>query len=198
MSRVPMLFTLKRRHLSFLTFGVLLPAALYLAFHSVFVQQRPPIYREARALPDSGQTSELVSVFISASFCGANKTVGFREAVRELNDILEVRALAENIAFRSIGISIDWDPHLGVQYLGRFGPFDEIIAGNNWLNLGTLRYIWNDFPGMGAIPQILILRRTVHNSQAALTVSNERVISRLVGVDQIKDWLEPAKLQPSQ
>ena len=69
------------------------------------------------------------------------------------------------------------------------------MAGRHWLNSGMLDYVWQDLPGIGATPQIAVVRRTVTrpseaNPTAPYSISDEELVTRKVGLLEIRWWLE--------
>jgi hypothetical protein len=136
---------------------------------------------------------ELVLVFIGSSTCGPSNQPGLPEKVEEIKLLLQARARADSQAFTTIGIARDWDVEAGIGHLRRFGRFDEVIAGRNWINTGLLRYVWEDVPGQAATPQLLVLERRVVDRRtpeaAEGVIRDERLVTRKVGSAEIARWL---------
>lgn len=130
---------------------------------------------------------EVVLVFIGASFCGAHRKPGFPDAVENVKVALVERAKAQDSRFRVMGIALDWDPAEGYAFLGRFGNFDQMAIGDNWLNESAVKYIWRDMPGRPAVPQILVIEREVV-AGAAINVRGEKLLKRVAGSDAIMAW----------
>ncbi|MFQ5680426.1 MAG: hypothetical protein ACE5HP_13330 [Gemmatimonadota bacterium] len=80
----------------------------------------------------SGEHLEVVVAVVSARFRGANRVEGFGEAIPPMLALLKEQAVARESRFRSVGISIDWDARVGVDYLLGLGAFDEL-----WSPAGT-------------------------------------------------------------
>ncbi len=95
----------------------------------------------------------------------------------------------EEIGIATIGIAKDSVAEQGIRHLRRFGRFDEIMAGRGWRNAGVLRYIYDDFPGPAATPQVLVLRRTLANNVGQWEVLKEEVLVRKVGLMEIRNWV---------
>lgn len=127
---------------------------------------------------------EVQLVLIGATFCLGSDSPEFKAA------ILRVKANAEKIlgqrgyAYSSVGVALDWAPSDGVKWLDRFGAFDQVMAGHNWLNEGAVKYIWRDLPGRPSIPALLIVERTV-DITGRIAVGPERVLVRKEGGDSI-------------
>lgn len=148
-----------------------------------------PIAAEAAYVPDYEfrPGTELVMVFIGASFCGAQRTPGFPQAVERAKVALAAQARSRGMQFRTHAVSLDWKTADALAFLAGFGAFDEISVGSNWLNDGAVRYIWRDLPGDPAVPQVLILQRTI-DTGAAVSVRDERLVRRIMGADPIATW----------
>jgi hypothetical protein len=131
---------------------------------------------------------ELVLVFVSASFCGADRQPGFRQALEDATVRVEQQAKSRGIQFRTHGILLDWQPQQAMAALARFGAFDEASVGSNWLNDGALRYIWRDYPSVPQVPQVLLVQRRIE-TQPQVRVTEERVVKRFVGTDPVMKWV---------
>jgi hypothetical protein len=103
--------------------------------------------------------------------------------------LLAGKAKATGRSFTTIAVALDWDVDEGLAFLRNFGKFDEILVGRNWTNEGAIRYIWHDFPGRPSVPQVVVLVRSVDVGKRTLSVVGERVLTRQIGVDEIRDWV---------
>lgn len=131
---------------------------------------------------------ELVLVFIGASFCNAQNTPGFPEVVETAKRRLKERAQANGMSFRVVGVALDWRAADGLAFLARFGEFDEVASGSNWISDGATKYIWRDMPGDADVPQMLVLRRAVETGQA-IRLGEDRFVKRIRGTTDIKNWV---------
>jgi hypothetical protein len=131
---------------------------------------------------------EVVFIFVGGSFCLAHRREGFPQAVEKAKVELARSTLARRGHFRAVGVALDWDPDEGGRFLRKFGRFDEVSLGSNWVNGTVLRYVWRDMPGRPAVPQVVVVERQVEKSDVAINVVNEHVVRRLLGVDEIQDW----------
>lgn len=202
--------TLRRRNLgNYLFFGVLLPAIGYLAVHFALPRHASPSALEELGIdpttldPDTltpqlakrlglhthRPSTEVVAIVISASFCVANSVKGFHEATRAIPSLInaQLRNRPEAIT-RAVGIAVDQSPRVGSEYLLKLAEFDEIIAGGNWLNTATEKYFYSGYRLEPAIPQVLILERTVTWSAHSVSLSGEKVLATLNGADSIIAW----------
>ena len=132
---------------------------------------------------------ELVAVFFGATFCGASRDPRLPPAVREAQRLLRATAKRDGEQFATVGVALDWRPGAGLQFLRRMGSFDEIITGHNWLSTAAIELMWRDHPGSTALPQMVVLRRSVTIGPAAVQVGADEVVERMVGVDGISAWV---------
>ncbi len=102
--------------------------------------------------------------------------------------ILAATARSAGASFASVGIAVDWVTRDGWEFLQRFGPFDEIIVGRNWLNSASLHYMWRELPGEPVVPQVVVVERSILLDGAKLEVSPDRALLRKVGADEVIAW----------
>lgn len=144
---------------------------------------------------------ELAMVFIGSSTCAASNHNALPAAVERLKTLLRDRAVRSNRTFAAHGVARDWDVDAGLAHLHRFGQFDEVTAGRNWLNSGVVHYVWEDIPGEAATPQVIVVDRQLvdrRSPQAADgVVRDERLVTRLVGWPEIVQWLERGAPMPA-
>jgi hypothetical protein len=150
--------------------------------------REPRIAAVPRAAGGIKSGDEIVAVFIGGSFCGGSRMPGLREAVERANRDLRARALVEGTRFASVGVALDWSVSDGAKFLAEFGPFDELVIGRNWLNTAVIKYVWRDIPGQAAVPQMVVVRRHVDSDASGIVVSNERLLTRKLGADEIIEW----------
>ena len=139
--------------------------------------------------PSLESGDEVVMVFVGASFCNAQKIAGFPDVVEAAKMALRDRARARGQRFRAVGVALDWSPAEGLAFLGRFGEFDEVASGGNWIGDAATRYVWRDIPGSADVPQVIVLQRTV-DAAAAIRITGDRELKRIVGARAIQDWVE--------
>jgi hypothetical protein len=131
---------------------------------------------------------ELVMVFVGASFCRAHQREGFPEALEQAKVAMAAEAARQDVQFRAIGVSMDWQPEEAIEFLNKFGRFDEMALGGNWVNQAVIRYVWRDLPGRPSVPQVILLERTIEKAQSSVNVVNEQVVRRLTGTAEITAW----------
>jgi hypothetical protein len=96
---------------------------------------------------------------------------------------------------RCSSISLDHDPEDGIRTLARFKPFDEILAGGNWVNIGAFHYIWERLPGSASVPQIIVTSRRISQGRSGISYGDEEVLMRVIGADDIVKWSHSRRLQ---
>jgi hypothetical protein len=144
-----------------------------------------PVYEPSDSI---GSGDEIVLVFIGASFCNAHNVPGFPDVVESAKLRLQRHAQQGGMQFRAIGVALDWRAADGLAFLARFGEFDEVASGGNWTSDGATKYIWRDIPGDANVPQLLVLRRSVHKGEA-IRVGEDQVVKRLLGTGDIEKWV---------
>lgn len=161
-------------------------ATLLLSYRSLVPQ--PQHLSDSRTLPLPHSGEELVVVFIGASDCGASRDERLPAALNRMRVIFEARASRLGMTFRTIGVSLDVSPDTGLAFLHHLGTFDEIIIGGGWLSSGAIQYVWRDVPGRAALPQVILLQRHIGVSGADISVNQEQVLNRVVGIASMEEW----------
>jgi hypothetical protein len=130
--------------------------------------------------------TELLAIFVASSACGASEYPGLREALPQIREVLHADARRDNKLFVSVGVALDADPWVGIEFLREFGPFDEVLSGGSWLNMGSITFIVRDFPSRRWIPQLILVERDVELLEGGSILSvNERLVGRKIGADRI-------------
>ncbi len=136
---------------------------------------------------------ELAFVYIGSSGCAASNRPFLPETVKQLKLLIEEQARNRGRSFVAIGVARDWDVEAGLEHLEKFGPFDQVMAGRNWLNIGALKYIWEDVPGIAATPQVVVLDRRIETPEgrgAGYAIQDAHLLVRKVGTREIRRWLK--------
>lgn len=183
-----------RRPVIIVVFGVMAPAAGYLALKDSSAPARAPFHLPPTAAV--GVHDQLVLVLVTASFCPSARDPDLRSRLVDAMDSLP-SMLPEGTALWKIGVALDWSPSDGVSVLERFGRFDEMIVGGNWTNVGALRHIWSDAPGSVAVlPQVILLRRVVAVGERSIMVVREEELERFAGTAALVAWTGRSELLP--
>ena len=156
------------------------------------IQWSVPAFPRQSYLPDAriDEGEELMLVFVGSSRCHWSSHPELPELVRHAKLAIRSRAENEEMGFAALGIARDVAVHAGLEHLATFGEFDEVMAGRGWLNTGVLQYVYNEFPGRAATPQVVVLRRRVAIEGGQRSIEDEHVILRKVGLTQIRTWVE--------
>ena len=142
-----------------------------------------------RQVSRNAPVREVAAVFISMADCCDALTRDLRGPVDSVRSILRTRALRANESFRMIGVSLDWEPEVGWNYLRQFGPFDEVAVGSNWFGLHPEILMFSGADVEASIPQIVIYDRTVALREPRPVFGPRRMLRSLRGREQIVEWL---------
>ncbi|MBD3615286.1 MAG: hypothetical protein HUJ22_01845 [Gracilimonas sp.] len=130
-------------------------------------------------------------VYIGSADCAACNDSLHKE-IKVMKDRLREVSKLHDFRLMTTGISVEVNSTRGVEFLNKSGPYDEIIAGAGWYNLGVDNYIWNKFDGEGAIPQVLILKNKFHVNASTIGIMNiernDSLLYRLSSYKSIKDF----------
>jgi hypothetical protein len=78
----------------------------------------------------------------------------------------------------------------GAAYLDTVATFDEVSAGQNWLNSEAVQFLWRDHLGEPATPQLVLVERDVEVDKTKIRIGADKIALRLVGAGEIAKWLE--------
>ncbi len=140
----------------------------------------------ARSTIQNGR--DVAMVFFVSSSCLGGRDERLQGALRELRRAIESRLATAGVRFASIGVSLDQPSAAGWAFLRRFGSFDEVVLGRNWLNSAAIAYLWRDLPGTPTIPQLVLIERSVEVGAGGLQIGSDRLLTRKVGVEDIVKW----------
>jgi hypothetical protein len=144
-------------------------------------------YAPRHALPNGRQ---LVVVYVGMTGCGASRDPELKRAVRRMKPLVARQADSLGRALSIAGVALDWQPDSGAAYLRSLGMWDEMVVGNNWVNLGAERYIWGEQGGRPSIPQVIVYERTVRPAKSRIAFGLARRLGRYVGTEEIIGWVE--------
>ncbi len=156
----------------------------------VRVRWTVPVIEAGRYAPAAAQEAgeEIVLVYVGSSKCAWSNAPELPGIVRALKRDLLARARAEGRGFAAAGVARDVRAAAGLAHLEKFGAFDEVMAGRSWANAGVQKYMYGNMPGPGATPQILVVARTLDYDHGHVSISDERVLARAVGLEEITEW----------
>jgi len=137
------------------------------------------------AVANSKEGKELVLIVVGSSKCGASQSRDLEAAVKKIRQGLRTQATDNHQRFVTMGLALDEDPEVGLEFLRKFGSFDEIMTGGGWTSTGSLAYIVRDLPGRRAVPQLVVLERDVAISKTGVAAVQSTLVGRKVGLDEI-------------
>lgn len=147
-----------------------------------------PYVDPARRAPHSIMDMQAKASWSLIVFVSGRKDDNYARLVWELMDSLRVRAERAHAVVSTVGVAFDERVAAGIARLKEFGAFDEVIVGRNWLNTAATTYIWRDFPGPSAQPQVVLLTEPLHIGQQGVVVGQARVLERRIGFDGLREW----------
>lgn len=142
-------------------------------------------YVPATDLPNG---KEIVAVYVGAKTCGPCQTPEVKAAVQQMKHLLAAQAKQRGAAFSVVGVSTDWGVKEGAEFLEPNGPFDQIVVGGNWTNLGVERFVWRDSTTQPVLPQVLVFERTVKPG-GRITFSDLRLLRQVRDGKGIPAWV---------
>jgi hypothetical protein len=139
---------------------------------------------------------ELLLVFIGASTCLASNDSRLPRWVEGAKASVAAKAEAAGLGFATAAIGLDRDATVGTRFLRKFGRFDEVSSGRAWVNMGAARYLFETLPGAAATPTVLVSQRTILRDSDSVTIADERLLLRKVGLVEIGDWIGSGAVLP--
>jgi hypothetical protein len=148
-----------------------------------------------KSAPDTGVQE--VAVFVGASWCRASAFPELKDSLPNVLKKLEGEAKSRNHWFTSIGVSLDQPARKGIDWLGEYANFGELIVGGGWANYGAIDLIWSDSLSVVELPQLIVLSRPILASSPRMKFGPITIRERLRGVEPIihRLALEPASLR---
>lgn len=151
---------------------------------SVRARVPAPTETTETAVPNRVQSgTEILSIFITAAGCGPSHAPELPNALSRINASLGKISGSASPPVK-IGVALDHYPKTGLDFLSRFGTFDELIAGGSWLNSASVTWLIRGGEKLDT-PQLLVVERDVEALQSSLRVGQDRVVERAVGVEEI-------------
>jgi hypothetical protein len=129
-----------------------------------------------------------MAIFVAASTCGASRFPLLPDALHDIRIALSRETELSRKQFVLVGVSIDQDASTGVEFLRRYGPFDEVLAGHGWLNAGAIAYVVRDMPSEHSIPQLVLVERDLDVEDGRIVDVHDTLVGRKIGADQIVSY----------
>ncbi|UCD24381.1 MAG: hypothetical protein JSW51_00225 [Gemmatimonadota bacterium] len=136
---------------------------------------------------------QILLLFFGAASCGSSNVNWLPEIVDSAKVALLQRARAAGMSFAAMGVAVDWEVKKGMQFLQSFGEFDEISVGYNWANSIVRKYMFEEYTGLPATPQVILVQRFLHVATAEedyVTATDIQLLLREVGTGNIKRWFD--------
>jgi len=154
---------------------------------------REQAYHPSYELP---QGRQVVVAYIGASTCGPCRTKQLKAAIQQMKPMLACQAKATGRTLAVMGVSLDWQVDTAISYLAGTAPYDEIIAGNNWVNSAALAFIWQAPDVVPSIPQVVLLEREFDPEATTITLRHQRELGRFTNAAAIEQWVAKGALIP--
>ncbi|MEO0558251.1 MAG: hypothetical protein AAF170_08720 [Bacteroidota bacterium] len=154
----------------------------------VSAQTYTPVYERD---DDIRTGTELVMVYIGASHCGPCVQPEYKAALEEAKVRLAEQAEAEGKGFAVIGVSIDYDPQVGFDFLNESGTFDEMVIGRNWFNSAALIHFGvteGQEPRQLALPSVIFYERDMELGES-IHASAPRYLRQIAGGVALPEWV---------
>ena len=157
-----------------------------------------PVYRAAWRDTVGRPTydKERIAVLISSRDCIGGRDARFVPALRAALRLMADASRHDSVAFSATGVAIDWEPDSGAVYLRKLADFDQWIVGQNWANDAAVRLVWRDSTGVPAVPQLLVLERSIGERPAPTGRPSsvpyfgpEKVMVRFLSANAIANWV---------
>jgi hypothetical protein len=134
------------------------------------------------------ESRQTLIVLIGSAACRFSRDASTRRAFDAIVQAEVTKSPLGRRGVLTVGIAVDDEVADGLMTLREVSDFDELIVGGGFLNTGATRYLTRDFAGRIAVPQILILSRSLHREGAAILPGPDSLHRRLVGIDELTSW----------
>ncbi|HUF51096.1 MAG TPA: hypothetical protein VMN60_09700 [Longimicrobiales bacterium] len=136
------------------------------------------------ALPNPRGETETALILLVSPTCAASNDPKLPVAWKAF--VAAARSDSPDFAISLIGVAMSSSPARGLDFLDRFGLFNEVTTGRGYFNTGGLRYMLNDFPGPAILPQVVVVRRQyAAHADGTRYLDSEVVVRRIWGLDDI-------------
>lgn len=129
-------------------------------------------------------------IYIGSYNCVYSNNPETHKKIRFLKNFLREYAHDHDMKYISNGISVDRNSNLGIKFLAKTGPYDVIVSGASWYNLGANYYVWKDIPGSASTPQVLITLTKYSIESGAREIGDinrkEKLLFRANGIQDIR------------
>jgi hypothetical protein len=152
-----------------------------------------PPYVPRYELPKGRQ---LVVAYIGGS--EAMRTKEFVDAVRAMKPLVARQASERGLPLAIIGVSLDWEVDRGIANLQSMGAWDELVVGNNWINVGAQHFLWQRPDSKPDTPQVIVLERAITPRDSTIEFGPERRLAGYAGLGEIVEWVRRGAPLPAE
>jgi hypothetical protein len=138
---------------------------------------------------EAAEGTQLVAVYLGADWCGPCHLPKNKQAVKKMKTVFSEIADEHSWSFKAVGLALDWSIEDGYEFLQENGAFDEVILGDNWRNLGVETYIWSADEVQAAIPQVVVYKQEVNQTESGIEFGERDNVKRF-SMEELRDWLE--------
>jgi len=151
----------------------------------------PAAAADSRLRP--GVEHQTLAFLVISSHCAAARSPQLVPTLAATRARLSREARAHGRTLRFIAVSVDDDLGSGLRFLARLGDFHEVSVGGNWLNTQVASLVWRDPRAEPAVPQWVVVERDVTIAPRRIVVGAERVVARIVGMDEMQRFTGQAR-----
>lgn len=129
-------------------------------------------------------------VYIGSASCAYSNNKKTHRMIISLKNSLRKIAHKKGLKFASTGIAVGMNSLKGVKYLLKTAPYDELITGASWFNLGINHYIWQTNKGEASTPQVILTmtkyKMLTIGERLGYIKRQEDILKRYIGRNGIK------------
>ena len=114
-----------------------------------------------------------------------------------MKPLLARQAAQRGLPLSIVGVSLDWEVEKSFARLRSMGAWDEVVLGNNWINVGAQHFVWGP-DGKPNTPQVIVLERNVTTRGEKIEFGDERRIRDIVGGGEIVEWVRRGAPLPGE
>lgn len=140
---------------------------------------RPGVTPMQEILRSNNSQLQLV-LFCTVYWCG-HKNPALRVSFSALRDTILRIAQTQGLTTVVSAVALDANPDTGLRWLSEISGFDEVSAGQQWLNVGALYHLWSDNRSVTSTPQVVVSLRKVRDSAGRILIDSNLVLLRFVG-----------------
>jgi hypothetical protein len=164
--------------------------ALVVAF--LLLATRPAVGQDTTYVPTSEYPNgrQVVTLYFGAKWCKPCGEPEVKSAIRRMKLLVAAQAKDSNAVGSAIVVAFDRNLSDALTFIEGNGNFDEYVIGNDITSLAAERFLWGDSLAQKAVPQVIVIERTVTTDRKlGITFGPHRVLKRIGGND-IVPWVQ--------